>query len=327
MITIPDSEDKLILLAPMAGVTDKPFRRLCRRMGAHACVSEMITSDVKLYGTRKSRLRRDFSDEGAMTIVQIAGADPERMAEAALRNIDNGADIIDINMGCPAKKVCNVMAGSSLLKDQKLVEIILRSVVKVSSVPVTLKIRTGWDKNTKNAVEIAKIAEDCGISRLTVHGRTRACRFRGQAEHETVARVKASVSIDVIANGDIKSVEDVCNVLNKTNADGIMIGRASMGNPWLFSKIRHYFETGKQLNDPGISEMREIIETHLRDIYEHYGEYMGVRIARKHIYMYCGKLPGFDDFRKGVCIVESGESQLHMVNEFFSSQTQMSMAA
>lgn len=327
MITIPESEDKIILLAPMAGVTDKPFRRLCRRMGAHACVSEMITSDVNLYGSRKSRLRRDFTNEGGKTIVQIAGADPVRMAEAALSNIDNGADIIDINMGCPAKKVCNVMAGSSLLKDQKLVEMILRSVVQVSSVPVSLKIRTGWDKNTKNAVEIAKIAEDCGISRLTVHGRTRACRFSGQAEHETVARVKASVSIDVIANGDIKSVEDVRNVLKKTGADGIMIGRASMGNPWLFSKIRHYFETGKQLNDPGISEKRGIIEGHLRDIYEHYGEYMGVRIARKHIYKYCSKLPGFDDFRKGVCSVENGESQLHMVNEFFNLQTEMRMAA
>ncbi len=327
MIIRPESNEKVIMLAPMAGITDKPFRRLCRRMGAHACVSEMISSDVKLYKSNKSRFRRDLVDEEPTAIVQIAGAEPAMMAEAALLNIDNGADIIDINMGCPAKKVCNVMAGSSLLRDPSLVEKILSSVVKVASVPVTLKIRTGWDESSKNAVEIAKIAEDSGISRLTVHGRTRACGFTGPVEHHTVAKVKANVDIQVIANGDIRSVDDVQSVLSQSGADGVMIGRASMGNPWLFRQIRHYLETGEKLATPELHEIADVVESHIQEIHEHYGDYLGVRIARKHIYQYCNRFPEFEKFRKRICRVADTALQIRMVGDFIHSQSAMGLAA
>ncbi|NNE38837.1 MAG: tRNA dihydrouridine synthase DusB [Gammaproteobacteria bacterium] len=327
MIIRPESKEKVIMLAPMAGITDKPFRRLCRRMGAHACVSEMITSDINLYRTQKSRFRRDLADEEPPVIVQIAGADPGRMAEAAVMNIENGADVIDINMGCPAKKVCNVMAGSSLLREPGLVKKILRSVVDVATVPVTLKIRTGWDKYSKNALEIAKIAEQYGVQRLTVHGRTRACGFSGVVEHHTVAEVKASVGIQVIANGDIQSVEDVRTVLNETGADGVMIGRASMGNPWLFKQVRHFLETGEIPAMPEPHEIEGVVDLHLREIHEHYGDYLGVRIARKHIYQYCGKFPEFENFRVRICRVSDAELQILMVRDFIRSQFDVSLAA
>jgi tRNA-dihydrouridine synthase B len=287
----------------------------------------MISSDVNLYRSSKSKFRRDLADEESPVIVQIAGADPTRMAEAAVLNIENGADVIDINMGCPAKKVCHVMAGSSLLRDPGLVENILRSVVKAATVPVTLKIRTGWDKTSKNAVKIAKIAEDCGIARLTVHGRTRACGFSGDVEHHTVAEVKASVGIQVIANGDIRSVEDVQTVLNDTGADGVMIGRASMGNPWLFRQIRNFLATGIEPQAPDLHEIANVVEWHLREIHKHYGDYLGVRIARKHIYKYCVKFPEFESFRIRICRISDAELQIAMVRDFINSRLEVSLAA
>jgi tRNA-dihydrouridine synthase B len=287
----------------------------------------MITSDVSLYNSAKTKFRRDIAIDESPAIVQIAGADPDKMAEAALVNIDNGAELIDINMGCPAKKVCNVMAGSSLLKDPALVAKILQSVVSVATVPVTLKIRTGWDKLHKNALEIAKIAEDCGVARLTVHGRSRACGFTGNAEHETVAQIKASVGIQVIANGDIRTVEDVKTVLDQTGVDGVMIGRASMGNPWLFKQVRNFLDTGLQIYGPELYEMAAVVKAHLQEMHEYYGEYLGVRIARKHIYKYCEKLAGFDLFRNRICRVEDVGIQLELVNEFIQSQSAVRIAA
>jgi tRNA-dihydrouridine synthase B len=328
MIRKPDSlKNKLILLAPMAGVTDKPFRQICRDMGADAGVSEMISSNINLYNSNKSKFRRDFLNEMSPRIVQIAGADPVMMAEAAKYNVEDGADIIDINMGCPAKKVCNVMAGSYLLKDEMLVGKILEKVVNASSVPVTLKIRTGWDNDHKNAVNIAKIAELSGVQRLTVHGRTRACRFTGRAEHETTAEIKSRVSIEVIANGDIDSASEAERVLASTQADGVMIGRAAIGNPWLFTEVRHYLQTGTLTGRPNYREMMDTIVKHLRGVYHHYGEFTGVRIARKHIIKYCRSVPGFDNYRMSINKEERCESQLQQVKECFYLAESLSLAA
>ncbi len=328
MITEPDFKNKLILLAPMAGVTDKPFRQLCREMGAHGCVSEMITSNSALYDSRKSRARMDFYGEDSPRIVQIAGADPEMMADAARINIDRGAQMIDINMGCPAKKVCKVMAGSSLLRDEPLVRRILHKVVKASSVPVSLKIRTGWDRNSNNAVRIARIAEDEGICRLTVHGRSRADRFEGHAEHDSTAAVKSAVSIEVIANGDITSVKDVKEVLLHTAADGVMIGRAARGNPWIFTQLRHYLKTGKYKDmKVSMSSRFTVMTRHIQEIYRHYGEDLGVRMARKHIYWYCSDLPGFEYLRRHIAQQTSGVSQLRLLNEFFGRSHEIQLAA
>ena len=328
MITKPDFKNKLVLLAPMAGVTDKPFRQLCREMGADGCVSEMITSDSSLYGSTKSRVRMDIRGEESPRIVQIAGADPVMMAEATRINIDQGADVIDINMGCPAKKVCKVMAGSALLKNERLVQDILRHVVRASSVPVTLKIRTGWDRNSNNAVTIARIAEAEGITRITVHGRSRADRFNGHAEHDTVTAVKSAVSIAVIANGDIGSARDARYVLNHTGADGVMIGRAARGKPWLFSEIRQYMDNGI-ITDMSISRenIYSILTRQLQGIYQHYGEAMGIRVARKHIYWYCSELPGFDFLRRNISQQDSGQSQLRLIDEFFSFADESQKAA
>jgi tRNA-dihydrouridine synthase B len=327
MISKIESVNRKILLAPMAGITDKPYRDICREMGADGCVSEMITSNTNLYNSRKSKFRRDFSDEMSPRIVQIAGADPMMMAEAVRINVGEGADIIDVNMGCPAKKVCNVMAGSSLLRNEKLVGKILDQVVSASAVPITLKIRTGWDKDHKNAVKIAKIAEQAGVQRITIHGRTRACRFTGNAEHDTTAQVKTEVSIEVYANGDIGSAEEAVRVLKYTGANGVMIGRAAIGNPWIFSEVRKFFESGEKYGRPSYQDMIDIITMHLRAIYLHYGEYTGVRIARKHIIKYCKLLPGFDLYRKKISNEEQCELQLQQVKDCLYMAENLSIAA
>tara|TARA_B100001250_G_scaffold413484_1_gene447786 strand:- start:217 stop:1191 length:975 start_codon:yes stop_codon:yes gene_type:complete len=275
-----------LVLAPMAGITDQPFRMLCRELGAGLVVSEMATSDSALFGSRKTKLRVDVGGEMEPRVVQIAGADPTMMAEAAKFNVDNNAQVIDINMGCPAKKVCKVMAGSALLKDEVLVGKILESVVNAVAVPVTLKIRTGWDQNNRNAFNIAKIAKEEGIQALTVHGRTRACGFKGNAEHETAGEIKARVNITVIANGDITSPVLAKEIIKKYKVDGIMIGRAAQGNPWIFQEISHYLKTGKKLAAPSPKETRKIILKHITHLHRFYGERQGVRIARKHISWY-----------------------------------------
>ena len=272
-----------LFLAPMAGVTDRPFRVLCKSFGAGVAVSEMVTSNSLLYGSEKTRRRADHKGEVDPISVQIAGADPKMMADAAQYNKDNGAQIIDINMGCPAKKICNVMAGSALLKHEKLVENILKSVVKSVDIPVTLKIRTGWDKENRNALKIARIAEDAGIQALSIHGRTRACLYRGEAEYDTIADVKQNIKIPVIANGDITSPEKAKYVLEYTKADAVMIGRAAQGRPWIFREIEYFLATGRYLELPTINEIQITTIKHVKDLYSFYGEERGLRVARKHI--------------------------------------------
>ena len=311
----------------MAGVTDRPFRSLCIRMGAGMAVSEMVSSNKQLWHTRKTRLRLDHAGEQQPRSVQIAGTDPQQMADAAKFNVDQGAQIIDINMGCPAKKVCNVMAGSALMKDESLVGEILATVVNAVDVPVTLKTRTGWDPDNKNAVSIARIAESSGIQALAVHGRTRACAYKGEAEYETIKRVKTAVNIPVIANGDIDSPYKAAQVLNQTGADGIMIGRAAQGNPWIFREIRYLLETGKILAPPSLDEVRNVLINHLENLYDFYGSFMGVRIARKHIGWYCKHHPGTDLFKQRVNQLESTQEQLDLVTEFFSKSTGGLLAA
>ncbi len=275
-----------LILAPMAGVTDRPFRQLCRRLGAGLVVSEMVTSDVRLWNTRKSSLRLLHQGDPEPRSVQIAGGDPQMLAEAARRNVELGAQIIDINMGCPAKKVCNKAAGSALLKDQDLVRKILQAVVAAVDVPVTLKIRTGWDRQNKNGIEVAKIAEDAGIAALAVHGRTRADLYTGDAEYDTIAAIKQAVSIPVFANGDIDSPEKAKAVLAATGADALLIGRAAQGRPWIFREIEHYLRTGEKLPAPGLIEVERILLEHLTALHAFYGDVMGVRIARKHVGWY-----------------------------------------
>ena len=311
-----------LILAPMAGVTDKPFRQLCRELGAGLAVSEMVTSNIALWGHYKSRLRLDHSGEGAPCAVQIAGAEPRMMAEAAQRNVDNGADIIDINMGCPVKKVCNVMAGSALLKDELLIARILEAVVQAVSVPVTLKIRTGWDTRQRNAVTVARIAEQSGIRMLAVHGRTRACGFGGSAEHATVAEIKTRVSVPVLANGDITTPREAGDVLDRTGVDGLMIGRAAQGNPWIFREITHYLHTGKTEPRPTSSEISHTLLKHLHTLYEFYGEYSGVRIARKHLGWYCKHQQSNGMLRTLMNSAESAQEQLQAVRDYFSLCTE-----
>lgn len=308
-----------LVLAPMAGVTDRPFRQLCRRMGAGLAVSEMVASNSLLWGSRKTLRRIDHSGEDEPVAVQIAGADPEMMAQAARFNVGHGAQIIDINMGCPAKKVCNVMAGSALLQDEPLVGRILDAVVASVDVPVTLKIRTGWDPEHKNALEIAAIAEQAGIQALTVHGRTRACRFSGEAEYDTIRAIKAAVRIPVIANGDINSPEKALEVLRYTAADGVMIGRAAQGRPWIFREISHFMETGRHLPAPGPLEIGKILTGHLGELYEFYGEYTGVRVARKHIAWYSKRQRNGNVFRQHINRLESADAQLQYVRDYFAS--------
>lgn len=307
-----------LILAPMAGVTDRPFRQLCKRLGAGMAVSEMVTSNSLLYGSKKTQRRANHEGETEPKSVQIAGADPGMMAEAARHNVDNGAQIIDINMGCPAKKICNVMAGSALMQNETLVEKILTSVVKSVDVPVTLKIRTGWDKQQKNALTIAKIAEHVGIQSLAIHGRTRACQYTGDAEYDTIAEVKQKICLPIVANGDITTPEKAKFVLQYTGVDAIMIGRAAQGRPWIFREIQYYLENGEHLAEPSPEEIRDILVGHLNNLYDFYGEFTGVRMARKHISWYSKGHPHGAAFRQAVNRVEGVEQQLEMVNEFFN---------
>ena len=314
-----------VILAPMAGVTDHPFRNLCYQLGADLCISEMVTSEKHLWNTRKTRLRLNHQGEEGIRSVQIAGTDPLKLADAARFNVDHGAEIIDINMGCPAKKVCNVQAGSALLKDEPLVHRILSTVVDAVDVPVTLKIRTGWDKENKNAVNIAKIAEHSGIQALSVHGRTRADAYRGEAEYETIAAVKAAVAIPVIANGDITSPQKAKQVLAHTQADGLMIGRAAQGNPWIFQQIKHYLGEDNLLPKPEHEETSRVLTGHLKNLYDFYGELSGVRIARKHIGWYIkaasiNNQQAAELFRQEVNQVDDADTQLELVTEFFNLQ-------
>jgi len=306
-----------LIISPMAGVTDRPFRQLCKTMGAAMGVSEMLSSQLHLRRTDKSRRRSNHEGEREPISVQIAGTDPVMMADAARHDVDEGAQIIDINMGCPAKKVCNVMAGSALLKDEPLVGRILDAVVRAVNVPVTLKIRTGWDRDHRNAVTVARIAQSAGIQALAIHGRTRACGFTGEAEYDTIAAVKAQVRIPVIANGDITSPEKAQHVIQRTGADAVMIGRAALGQPWIFREIAHYLATGEHLPSPSVTEIHRILRAHLEDLHEFYGEALGVRIARKHILWYTKHLAGSAQFRSGVNQIESGAAQLAAVDQYF----------
>jgi tRNA-dihydrouridine synthase B len=307
-----------LIVAPMAGVTDRPFRQLCKRMGAGMAVSEMVASNSLLWGSQKTRRRANHEGEVEPIAVQIAGADPRMLAEAAKYNVDQGAQIIDINMGCPAKKVCNVMAGSALLKDEPLVGRILDAVVGAVDVPVTLKIRTGWDRENRNASVVAKIAEQAGIQALAIHGRTRACGFSGEAEYDTIAAVKSEVAIPVIANGDIDTPERVKQVLDRTGADGVMIGRAAQGRPWMFREITHYLATGEHLPAPEVNEIHRVLRAHLHELYEFYGEFTGVRVARKHISWYTRGLAGSAAFRHAMNQLQTCAEQLAAVDEFFA---------
>jgi tRNA-dihydrouridine synthase B len=320
MIAIgPYNLDNNVALAPMAGVTDLPFRRLCRRMGAGLVVSEMVTSDTRLWNSRKSRQRLVHSHECEPRSVQIAGAEPAMMAEAAIRNVALGAQIIDINMGCPAKKVCKKAAGSALLRDEELVRAILEAVVGAVEVPVTLKIRTGWSPEHRNGVQIARIAEDAGIALLSVHGRTRACRFNGEAEYATIADICRAVDIPVLANGDIDSPESAAAVLEQTGAAGVMIGRAAQGRPWLCGQVAHYLRHGKLAAEPDGAKKSAIMVEHLRSLYDFYGEYMGLRIARKHIGWYLQHATRGDAFRRSFNRLESAAEQLAAIDTFLNN--------
>ena len=308
-----------LVVAPMAGVTDRPFRQLCKKLGAGMAVSEMVTSNSLLYGSAKTQRRANHEGEVDPISVQIAGADPLLMAEAARYNVDHGAQIIDINMGCPAKKICNVMAGSALLKDEALVARILEAVVAAAgNVPVTLKIRTGWDKEHKNALTILKAAENAGIQALAIHGRTRACAYTGEAEYDTIKAVKAEAKIPVIANGDITTPEKAKYVLDYTGADAVMIGRAAQGRPWIFREIAHYLQTGRHLPLPEVTEIHTVLLEHVHDLYAFYGEVTGVRVARKHISWYTRGLVGASSFRHTMNLLDTPEAQLDAVNEYFA---------
>ena len=310
-----------LFVAPMAGVTDRPFRMLCKRLGAGFAVSEMVASNSLLYGSAKTQRRANHVGEVAPVSVQIAGTDPQMMADAARHNVDHGAQVIDINMGCPAKKVCNVMAGSALMQNEPLVARILDAVVKaVPDTPVTLKFRTGWDRAHKNAPNIARIAEDCGIRAVAIHGRSRADQYMGEAEYDTIALVKTIVNIPVIANGDITTPQKAKQVLEYTAADGVMIGRAAQGRPWLFREIEHYLNTGAMLPPPRVVEIHKVLREHLHDLYAFYGEETGLKIARKHISWYTKGLQGAATFRHAMNQLQSVREQLAAADEFFSGQ-------
>jgi len=302
----------------MAGITDAPFRRLCRHFGAGMATSEMTTADISLWNTKKSSKRLDLDMDEEPRVVQIAGSEPAKMALAAKLVADRGAQIIDINMGCPAKKVCKKSAGSALLKDERLVARILERVVAAVELPVTLKIRTGWDPEHRNCCRIARIAEACGIQALAVHGRTRTCRFSGCAEYESIARIKDLVSIPVIANGDITTVEKSLEVLKLSSADALMIGRATQGRPWFFRELNYFHETGNRIQPLEKNHVRDIMLDHLDDLYQFYGETTGVRVARKHLSWYCARLKNSGDFRNRVVRVESASGQIRLTREYFS---------
>jgi tRNA-dihydrouridine synthase B len=311
--------DPPVVLAPMAGVTDKPFRLLCKRLGAGLAVSEMTTADPRLWQTRKSLKRMDHDGEPEPVSVQIAGYDPAMLAEAARFNVAHGAQLIDINMGCPAKKVCNVWSGSALLQDEPLVARIVKAVVDAVDVPVTLKIRTGWDREHKNALSIARIAQDNGIAALAVHGRTRADKYEGEAEYETIAAVKAAVRIPVLANGDITTPQQARHVLDVTRADAVMIGRGAQGRPWIFREIAHYLATGELLPEPSPQEVANILLGHLEHLHGFYGEQAGVRIARKHLGWYAKDRPENAAFRDVVNRAESAHEQIHLTRTYFQA--------
>jgi tRNA-dihydrouridine synthase B len=315
-----------LIVAPMAGVTDRPFRSLCKRMGAGMAVSEMVASNSLLWGSEKTIRRGNHEGEVEPKVIQIAGADPAMMAEAAQYNVDRGADIIDINMGCPAKKICNVYAGSALLQDEPLVARIVDAVVRAVNVPVTLKIRTGWNKDNRNALSIARIAEAHGIQALAMHGRTRACMYTGDAEYDTIRAVKRAVSIPVIANGDVTTPEKAKFVLEYTGADAVMIGRAAQGRPWIFREIEHFLATGAHLAPPEVVEIREVLAGHLDDLYVFYGRERGTRVARKHISWYTKGLKNSAVFRARMNTLETAELQLEAVARFFDEQLERSSA-
>jgi tRNA-dihydrouridine synthase B len=308
-----------VLLAPMAGVTDRPFRILCRRFGAGLAASEMLSADVRLWDTPKSRRRMDHEGEPSPRVVQIAGFDPAMMAEAAQRNVDAGAQIIDINMGCPAKKVCNRLAGSALLQDEPLVARILHSVVAAVPVPVTLKTRTGWDPRHKNGLNIAKIAQDAGIQALAIHGRTRTDMYEGCAEYETVAIIKANLQIPVFANGDIDSPQRAKQILLDTGCDGIMIGRAAQGRPWIFDEVNFFLSSGELRADLALEKVRDIMRAHLEDLYAFYGDATGVRVARKHLSWYFRQHPGQEALRNRLVQIETPREQLSTLLEHYDT--------
>ena len=317
--TLPNN----VFVAPMAGVTDRPFRQLCKRLGAGHAVSEMAASNPALWNSVKSSRRLNHDGEIAPVAVQIAGADPAMMAEAAVFNILKGARIIDINMGCPVKKVCNVASGSALLRHEDLVARILAAVVEACQphgVPVTLKTRTGWSPEHRNALRIAKLAEDAGIAALALHGRTRADMYEGQAEYDTIREVKSAVRIPVIANGDIDSPEKARAVLDHTGADGIMIGRAAQGRPWIFREIAYFLQTGQRLPPPTWEEMHGLLLSHLDDHYAFYGESVGVRSARKHIGWYVSGLPGGRTLTDLINTSQSTTEQYQWVDQWFIQQ-------
>ena len=309
--------DPPVVLAPMAGVTDKPFRQLCKRLGAGLAVSEMTTADPRLWHTTKSQRRTDHSGEPDPVSVQIAGYDPQMLADAARYNVDLGAQLIDINMGCPAKKVCNVYSGSALLQDEALVARIVEAVVKAVAVPVTLKIRTGWNRDNRNGVRIARIAEAAGIAALAVHGRTRADLYQGEAEYDTITAIRQAIRIPLLANGDIDSPQKAAEVLKATGADAVMIGRAAQGRPWIFREIAHFLASGETLAAPSVLEIRDILVGHLEDLYAFYGELAGVRIARKHLGWYARDRAENAAFRSVVNGTDCAQTQLRLTRDYF----------
>ena len=317
-----------LLAAPMAGITDRPFRKLCRDFGAGLATSEMISSDPSLKNSRKSTLRRITAKDNELepVSIQIAGTDPQAMAQAAAYNVDQGAQIIDINMGCPAKKVCNKLAGSALMKDEALVADILKAVKAAVDVPVTLKIRTGWDRQNKNALNIARIAEAEGIAMLAVHGRTREDLYKGEAEYDTIAEIKRSISIPLVANGDINSPQKAAEVLKKTGADGLMIGRAAQGKPWIFQQINHYLENNTLLAEPAPEHIHQLMTQHLEGLYHHYGEVMGPRIARKHVGWYLAEQPFGSEVRRHFNQLQTTEAQQLLLTNFFQALAAQQLA-
>ncbi|WP_244090455.1 tRNA dihydrouridine synthase DusB [Aeromonas hydrophila] len=313
----PHTLETPLIVAPMAGVTDRPFRELCLRLGAGMAVSEMLLANPDVWDTQKTRMRMDHSAEGGLRSVQIAGADPEMMAFAARYNVEQGAQIVDINMGCPAKKVNKKLAGSALLRQPDLVRTICRAVVDAVEVPVTLKIRTGWDPDNRNGEEIARIAEDCGIAALAVHGRTRTDLYRGEAEYDTIRAIKQAVSIPVVANGDIDSPEKARYVLDYTGVDAVMIGRAAQGRPWIFREIRHFLETGTKLPPPDREEVRTLMNEHVTNLHQFYGAYLGARIARKHVGWYLDEEETGREFRKHFNALDCADAQLEALEAYF----------
>ena len=311
--------DSPFILAPMAGITDAPFRRLCKKFGAGMTVSEMTTADISLWKTTKSKNRLNLDMNIEPRVVQIAGSEPRLLSIAAQLCVEKGAQIIDINMGCPAKKVCNKLAGSALMRDTKKIKLILEAVVKSVNVPVTLKMRTGWNPDERNGLEVAHIAENSGIQAITIHGRTRACRFAGKAEYETIARIKKSISIPVIANGDINSPEKSIEVFKKSKADALMIGRSSQGKPWIFRELNYYLNEGKHITPLEKNNVRDTMLEHLFDLYDFYGEQLGVRLARKHLNWYCMHLDDSKDFRSKAVRAQNADEQVGLVKEYFQS--------